>query len=164
MRLVSTNGESLNLLSLFIFHFLTYNVNVYNVHTTFIRLCVCFWYFFIYKAPGSFPFCVCHLSVSRSNNEAAWHAFSFWAACGLDTTRHIPPRKRPWLSSENLNEMKRTRVYRWVRFLHFEVYTYDIPLVVFHLGGIIPETLNNFEMLGATKKKKLVENYSDILF
>jgi hypothetical protein len=44
------------------------------------------------------------------------------------------------------------------------VYTYDIPLVVFHLGGIIPETLNNFEMLGATKKKKLVENYSDILF
>jgi hypothetical protein len=79
----------------------------------------------------------------------------------LDT---FHPRKRPWLSSENLNEMKRTRVYRWVRFLHFEVYTYDIPLVVFHLGGIIPETLNNFEMLGATKKKKLVENYSDILF
>ena len=41
---------------------------------------------------------------------------------------------------------------------------YDIPLVVFHLGGgIIPQTLNNFEMLVATKKK-LVENYSDILF
>ena len=60
--------------------------------------------------------------------------------------------------------MKRTRVYRDEFVFSILKCMYDIPLVVFHLGGgIIPQTLNNFEMLVATKKK-LVENYSDILF
>ena len=122
----------------FIFHFLTY-VNVYNVHHTQHLsdcVCVCVFDIFIYKAPGSFPFsftcaiCRCHDQIMRQRDTLSPFGLPVFST-QLDTFH--PEKGNDYL--ENLNEMKRTRVYRWVRFLHFEVYVWHSSCC-FPFGGL----------------------------